>query len=232
MGLFSSIFGGSSQKSTSSSNSYNKAYEPLFSNFSPVIQEGLTGVRNISALLGGDTSGFDTFKRTTGFDAASEAGSRGITGNAAASGLLRSGSTAKGLQAYGNQMQNNYYQNYLDSLFKQANLGFTAGGLLSGAGGVNQSTGSSSGSSSPGIGGFLGSILGGVAASDPRLKTDVHYLYSLDNGLGVYEFTYINGHGPFVGVMADEVADIQPEALGPVIDGYMTVDYSKINLEI
>ena len=35
-------------------------------------------------------------------------------------------------------------------------------------------------------------------------------------------------HVPDRGVLADEVAEIQPEAMGPRVNGYMTVDYSKL----
>lgn len=31
-----------------------------------------------------------------------------------------------------------------------------------------------------------------------------------------------------IGVMADEVAKLQPEALGPTVDGFATVDYAKL----
>lgn len=233
MGIFSTIFGGSKQSSTSTQNSSssNRAYDSLNTAFSPLFANAASGSDAIAALFGGDTSGFDTFKRNTGFNAAAEQGSRGITGNAAASGLLRSGSTARSLQNYGNQMQNQYYNNYLDRLFQQANLGFQAGNLVSGAGNVSQSTGTSTskGGSSPGIGGFLGTALGGISLSDERAKTDIEKLGEFSNGLGIYSFRYkTDPSTKFVGVMAQEVKEIVPEALGPEMDGYMTVDYEKL----
>lgn len=219
----SSIFGGSKQKSTS----YNKSYDTINQNFSPLFGYAGEGAGGLSKLLAGDSSGFDAYKKATGFDFAAEEGSRGITGNAAARGLLRSGSTGKALTRYGTELQNQYAGNYMDRLLGLSDVGLKAGGLVSNAGLFSES----SGKSKKGMGKFLGQIAGSVAASDRRLKTDIEMVGQYKNGLNVYRFKYVNGSGPHIGVMADEVAVIQPEALGPVIDGYMTVDYSKINKE-
>ena len=50
----------------------------------------------------------------------------------------------------------------------------------------------------------------------------------LISGLPVYLFTYINSGIQTIGVMADEVEKLAPEALGPVVAGYNTVDYGKL----
>lgn len=141
------LFGGKKSKETS--NSYNKSYDQINSTFSPLTGQAATGANALSALLSGDSSGFDKYKAATGFDASAEAGSRGITGNAAAAGLLRSGSTGKALEAYGTDLQNQYAQSYLSNLFNQANLGLGAGQLIAGAGQVSNSTSKSS--EKPGI---------------------------------------------------------------------------------
>lgn len=88
----------------------------------------------------------------------------------------------------------------------------------------------------PGIG---SSILGGLAsgagmalaASDVRVKKDVSKVGELEDGLGVYDFRYVweNETPLHRGVMAQEVEKLRPWALGPTFgDGYMTVDYSKL----
>lgn len=215
-----SIFGGSKQKSSSA----NQAFGQIRDTFTPVTGMAGTGADAMKALLSGDASGFNAFKAATGFDAAAEQGSRGVTGNAAARGLLRSGSTGKALQTFGQNLQNQYSSNYLDQLAKLAGIGLNAGGLIANAG----QTSTSKGKSKPGIGGFLGSVASGVAASDRRLKKNIIKLRELPDGLGVYSYKYINNTGPYVGVMADEVKELRPKALGPIIDGYATVDYSKI----
>ena len=216
----SSIFGGSKQKSSAS----NQAYGTLNENFSPLFGQAQEGANSLQQLLGGDSTGFDAYRKAVGFDAAAEQGSRGITGNAAARGLLRSGSTSKGLQAYGDSLTQQYAGNYMDRLLGQAGIGLSAGQLVGSAG--NTSTQSSK--SKPGIGGFLGSVASGVAASDRRLKKDIVQVGELEDGLGIYQYFYINGDGPHIGVMADEVEKLRPEALGPEVGGYMTVDYDKI----
>lgn len=219
-----SIFGGSKQKSTSTS--YNKAYDQINQEFSPLTGLAAQGGNALSALLSGDTSGFNAFKAVTGFNPQMEQGSRGITGNAAASGLLRSGSTGKALQSFGNNLQQSFADNYINKLLSQAQLGFNAGNLITQAGQVGQSNSSSK--SKPGLGGLIGGGLSAVGISDRRLKKNIKKLRELSDGLGVYKFHYVDDTGPFIGVMADEVAKLRPEALGPVINGYSTVDYAKI----
>jgi len=98
------------------------------------------------------------------------------------------------------------------------------GGLM---GGYNTTTGKSGG-----LGFILGAAgqFGGMAlmASDPRLKTAIEKVGELEDGLGVYEYDYIWGGPRQRGVMADEVAELRPWALGPVIDGYATVNYGAL----
>jgi len=110
--IFQGIFGGSKSKQESK----NLAYPGLVQEFGGIQDEATTGANALAALLRGDTSGFDTFKKSTGFDALLQDGSRGITGNAAANGLLRSGSSGKALVNYGNMMQNKYAGDYMDRL--------------------------------------------------------------------------------------------------------------------
>jgi hypothetical protein len=80
-----------------------------------------------------------------------------------------------------------------------------------------------------GIASGLGSFVGaGGKFSDRRLKTDITRVGQTDSGLAVYTYRY-GGEGPFhMGVMAQEVEVTQPEALGPVVEGYMTVNYEGV----
>ena len=82
--------------------------------------------------------------------------------------------------------------------------------------------------------GFLqaASMLSGKGGlfSDRRLKSDVERIGE-HNGLGLYKYRY-NWDAPDrrrVGVMADEVARLVPEAVGER-DGYATVDYARLGL--
>ncbi len=79
-----------------------------------------------------------------------------------------------------------------------------------------------------GGGGFRGG--GGGRRSDLALKQDVVLLGYLGNGLGYYRFTYIGGQKAFVGVMAQEVEAVMPEAVTRGRDGYLRVHYEKLGL--
>lgn len=75
-----------------------------------------------------------------------------------------------------------------------------------------------------GLGGQLGSAA--ILASDRRLKKNIRFIGKLPNGLNAYRFSYLWG-GDHVGVMADEVKQIKPEAV-ITVDGIDFVDYSKV----
>jgi hypothetical protein len=71
--------------------------------------------------------------------------------------------------------------------------------------------------------------------SDIAIKENIRQVGVLSNGLGVYEYEYKPaykntwGHGQQIGVMAQEVEQIIPEAVSVHPDGYKMVDYSKIH---
>ena len=96
-----------------------------------------------------------------------------------------------------------------------------------------------------GMGGILGGIAGaglsgwasGGFASDVRLKTNIEKVGEYPDGLGIYDFDYLPIEGQIAafmpegrqrGVMAHEVAELRPHALGPVVDGYATVNYGAL----
>ena len=87
---------------------------------------------------------------------------------------------------------------------------------------------SSSSSSDEGIGDTIAGIAG--AFSDKRLKTDIEKV-GKKNGFNLYSFRFKGHATKFVGVMAQEVEKIMPEAVGER-DGFLTVDYDKIGLEL
>ena len=71
---------------------------------------------------------------------------------------------------------------------------------------------------------------GGGRRSDMRLKHDIVLLGRLDDGLGYYRFVYNGGHTAYVGVMAQEVQTVMPEAVSRGADGYMRVSYDRLGL--
>jgi len=94
-----------------------------------------------------------------------------------------------------------------------------------------------------GMGG-LGSVLGGVASlyssgvfgsSDRRIKENIELVGQDERtGLNLYEFSYIDDpeQRRFVGVMADEVVERFPDAVGHDAEGFMTVNYARLGIEM
>jgi hypothetical protein len=52
----------------------------------------------------------------------------------------------------------------------------------------------------------------------------------LDDGLGYYRFVYNGGHTAYVGVVAQEVLAVAPEAVTRGTDGYLRVSYDLLEL--
>ena len=72
---------------------------------------------------------------------------------------------------------------------------------------------------------------GGGRRSDVALKHDITLLGHLDNGLGFYRFVYNGGDKAYVGVMAQEVQTVRPDAVVRGRDGYLRVFYDKIGVK-
>ena len=62
------------------------------------------------------------------------------------------------------------------------------------------------------------------------LKHDVVLLGRLDNGLGYYRFAYNGSERAYVGVIAQEVRAVRPDAVAVGRDGYLRVSYERLGL--
>lgn len=113
----------------------------------------------------------------------------------------------------------------------------TGGGLLGTA--TGQTIKSDGTSTTKESGGLLGSLLGplaslgsaAIAKSERRVKRDIVKRTEDRDGLPWYTFRYVwdADTAPIrFGVMVDEVERIRPWALGPVVDGVRTVNYSRL----
>jgi hypothetical protein len=71
----------------------------------------------------------------------------------------------------------------------------------------------------------------GGRRSDIRLKHDIELLGRLENGLGFYRFAYNGSERAYVGVIAQEVRTVVPEAVARDRHGYLKVFYDKLGLE-
>ena len=72
---------------------------------------------------------------------------------------------------------------------------------------------------------------GGGRRSDMLLKHDVALLGWLGNGLGFYRFSYNGSDRAYVGVMAQEVQAIAPDAVVRGSDGYLRVRYDALGVK-
>jgi hypothetical protein len=105
---------------------------------------------------------------------------------------------------------------------------FAGGGMRTGGGGGGFRGGGGGGG---GGGGFRGGG-GSGRRSDIALKHDVVLLGHLANGLGYYRFSYLGSSKPYVGVIAQEVLSLVPEAVTRGKDGYLRVYYEKLGLKL
>jgi Protein of unknown function (DUF3300) len=119
-----------------------------------------------------------------------------------------------------------------DSARGRASLGGGGGGGFRGGGGGGGGGFRGGGGGGGGRGGGGGGRGGGGGGrrSDIRLKHDIVWLGRLDDGLGFYRFTYNGGDKPYVGVMAQEVQQVAPQAVTTGADGYLRVHYEKLGL--
>jgi hypothetical protein len=209
MSFFTKLFGGSRSKNTN--NKYLRGQ----------LDSTIGSIGGTSNLLGsllgiGDptagAAGFGNYRKNAGFDFQMLEGLKGITGSAAARGILNSGMTGKAYTKYGNELQKTFYDDYIKQL-----LGF--GGMGIGAAGVLADTGKKSSEDTGAFGKMLGSIL-----SDRRFKKGIELIRRLDNGLNWYRFSYKWEDTIREGLMADEVAAVRPEAVSS-IDGISVVNY-------
>ena len=74
----------------------------------------------------------------------------------------------------------------------------------------------------------VGSI---IAASDIKEKENITYVGSSPQGHNIWEFNYVGFPTRYRGAMAQEVAKINPMAVG-IQDGSLVVDYSKIDVDM
>lgn len=174
---------------------------------------------------GGAQAGYQNYLQNAGYAPAMRQMSQNVTGQGAASGLLNSGSTAQALQTRGTELNQGFFNNYLQQLSGLSGLGLQAGGLVANAGQKSQSQGGG-----PSTLGSIASTVGGIASifSDRRLKSDIKLLDRDPDGLGLYSFRYSGEPETQIGVMADEVENIRPWAIGPEKAGFKTVNYEAL----
>ena len=86
------------------------------------------------------------------------------------------------------------------------------------------------------IGMMMNAINAGIGiysalSSDIRLKENIKQVDTSPDGYKVYEFNYKGNDTRYRGAMAQDVAKINPMAVG-IRDNHLTVDYSKIDVDM
>ena len=76
------------------------------------------------------------------------------------------------------------------------------------------------------IGNIGGSLVSGLF-SDRRLKDIIKPLATLENGLTLYLFKYKSSHTPQIGLIAQEVEKVNPQAVIKDHSGYLKVNYAE-----
>lgn len=78
-----------------------------------------------------------------------------------------------------------------------------------------------------GLFGLAGTLGGAYLRSDARLKDNIRRIGTADNGLPLYTFTYKGDTVTHVGLMAQDVVKVKPDAVLTMASGFMAVDYAK-----
>jgi len=150
-------------------------------------------------------------------------GSQGIQGLTQA-GMLGQGQLQKGMDIA--------YQDFLKQQQFPYTQASTLSNLLSGVPGQQMATvysqqpGQSMAQQLAGLG-MAGAGMYGAAQSDARLKENIELIGQSPSNINIYSFKYKGKDGKYEGVMAQEV----PWASIMGDDGYLTVDYSKLDVD-
>lgn len=234
---------------------YTAGLQPFLTNYSNA-NVGVDQLKNLLGLNGqaGSDAAMQTLQNTPGYQFQLQQGNNSINAAAAANGTLASGKQLIDLSNYNQGLAGTTYQNAVNNLmpFLSASQG-AAGGIGSLYSGLGSSLANQYGSlanlnytASTGIGNANANAtlaqnqanqnqwnaLTGIGSaalsifSDERLKEFIEPVGELYDGTGIYRYHYKGDPVPRIGVMAQEVEKVNPDA---VIDigGFKAVRYDK-----
>lgn len=161
----------------------------------------------------------------------SAAGAFGIGLNA---GNSATGNRASANQQWGmnNQIMTNGFQGNISANSSGANILNNLYGNQVAAWDANRRANSTSAAGLGNLFGTLGSAW--ITSSDIRVKEDVQRVGQLPNGIPIYTFRYTERYRPLwgrdikIGVMAQDVEKVIPDAVVTGPDGIKMVDYAKV----
>jgi hypothetical protein len=191
----------------------------------------------------GDQSAQNTLQNLPGYQFALQQGSQNVLRNQAATGQLNSGATLNALQQQGQGQASQNYNNYVSQLqpylsnanSNAANIAGTQSGLGNQLSTLYQGQGNAALSGNTAIGNAQaqadyanlaqsGAIFGGLtglasaglsayAKSDERVKDDIEPVGELFDGQTVYKYRYKGEDRHQIGLMAQDVEKVHPEAV-------------------
>lgn len=132
-----------SNAATNAANQNNALEKSIYNsntaNLNPFLQTGTAANTAQADFLGVNgaqpqSTAFNNYLGSTGYQFTTNQGIAAITGNQAASGLLKSGSTLKALDTFGQGNAQTYTQNYLNNLGALSSTGLNAGAAIAGVG--------------------------------------------------------------------------------------------------
>lgn len=226
-----------SDAASSATNSANAQFAEAKAALNPFIQAGVSGLADLNALRANPSM----VSQLPGYLFELDQGTQAITRKAAASGFRGSGNVLFELQKFGQGLASKSYADEFSRRYGLAQLGQSAAASLSGAsvqtgntiGNIANSFGESS--VKAGTAGLdqLTNIAGtatGIAfgLSDRRLKTDIEKVVSGKSGINIYSFKFKGHNCTNIGVMADEVEKVLPEAVRTNSHGYKEVNYTLV----
>lgn len=216
--------------------STNQNFKLLNKTYTPQAEAGVGATNYLSSLLTGQgdvgaaQQGWQGYQNMAGYAPAMAEMTRGVTGTAAARGLLRSGSTGQAYLREGQKLNQQMFGNYLEGLGGLAGIGNEAGSIMANVGGGHQD--SMRKSTAGTIGSVAGKALSLFGMSDRRLKEDIEQVGHYENGLPMYEFRYKGDPQKWRGVMADDVEKVRPETVRTTLDGFKAVNYSMLGIRM
>ncbi len=82
------------------------------------------------------------------------------------------------------------------------------------------------------VDGYLHSAAAASNASDRRLKKGIIRVATHPDGFGLYRFSYLWSETEYVGVLAQEVLPIRPDAVVGEDDGLLRVNYAALGMKM
>lgn len=231
---------------------YLKQTEALPQQFRQGALKGLAGVAGLAGGTGSQQDLIDRSRESPLFAAimgGRDAGEESILRNAAATGGLRSGASIGDLTDFNTQLQNTAllesYNQQLSGLQGLANLPSNANAIAQQTSNIGQTLAQGQVAGAQATQAAQNQMFGDatslagldiMAFSDYRLKENIIHIGE-SGGHRIYKWNWNDEARSIgidsdigVGVLADEVSEYMPEAIG-YTDGYMTVNYEMIGVQ-